>query len=157
MREVIVAVLSSVITAGVLWGVAQAGGFVKRIAIPKVPGGAVLAFDGQCPNANEGWKPYAKAEGRFILGVGTGPLNGQVHIEQLGGAEEVQLMATHLPGHSHDVLLSSDTEGGGSGIRGANNNSNGAQSRKRAVSEGEASPHNNMPPFVALTFCQKIR
>lgn len=142
-----------------------------------IPSGAVVAFDLQngCP---VGWKAdFAKGQGKFILGVGSGTLSyrGNHHRpddvanvvalrdvlwNDQGGEEKHLLNLLEIPSHSHkhkdsttSVLLDRHDFGADNA-----NNSLGvyiqSKTRTSAVVGGNA-PHNNMPPFIALHFCKK--
>lgn len=174
--KIIVGVASAIGTAAVLWGVAQTGGLIKQVFIPDLPGGAVVAFDGKCPES-DGWVPYKAAEGRFLLGVGQGPLAEPVHAEQPGGNETHALTVEEMPTHSHaagdlratqsekflHASKSSEAVDGGArtdGIFKAPPHTQDYGNHLHEIAghtatQGDGTPHNNMPPFVALYFCKK--
>ena len=123
-----------------------------------VPEGAVAAFTTSCP---DGWESFTGAEGRFILGVGQGPLKKAVRLEEPGGEEEVALQDKQLPSHAHPF---DETNHFNVEIVKTNQNKKIHVSpagdypvnfSKSAAREGDGHPHNNMPPFIALQFCKK--
>ncbi len=64
-----------------------------------VPAGAVMAFNlKKCPKR---WKPYAPAEGRFVLGADR---DNEINIP--GGDFKFTLSKNQLPLHSHSVSIS---------------------------------------------------
>ncbi len=123
----------------------------------RIPSGAVVAFATTCPQA-QGWSPYKEAEGRFILGVGKGPLENFVGLGTPGGKEEVELTIEEMPAHSHSLTwtmeenpkypLNWNGQGGGPSIP-----SN--VEKFPPLMQGYNEPHNNMPPYIPLYFCKK--
>ncbi len=123
------------------------------------PKGAVVAFATTCPSTG-GWSPYKQAEGRFILGVGKGPLGKFVGLETPGGEEKHTLTIAKMPEHVHhregqfyvqtyDFYVRPDYEG--KAIR----REEIGKDDQKPLPEGESKPHNNMPPNIALYFCKK--
>jgi hypothetical protein len=131
---------------------------------PSIPPGAVLAFNGPCPGPD--WHPFEPAIARFILGAGT-PTTQWKRLRPGGGFDEVDLTPRKLmdmegeenhvlsvrgmPSHSHP--FSAVQPGGGCAFSGCNANAQAQQRNTDAV--GGDHPHNNLPPFVALTYCEK--
>ena len=130
----------------------------------EIPADAVVAVTSEdCP---DGWQKYGKAEGRFVIGVGQGELSVRLGSEEEGGEEEVELSIDHMPMHAHATALHaapSDNRGWGRGgsdkiTVSASYNQAGSDGGHFLTSErGEGSPHNNMPPYIALRFCQRER
>lgn len=116
---------------------------------------AVVAFDrvSGCPN---GWAKFEQAQGRFLLGVGKGPLNDTVDHLHTGGQEEVALTIQQMPRHSHTGWV------GKEGYRAAMNEVHEQIHNAHAVrigdtggkADGSTEPHVNMPPYIALYFCK---
>ena len=128
---------------------------------PAIPAGAVVAFSSEaCP---EGWQKYSDAEGRFVIGVGQGPLAERLALEQRGGKKEVELSVDNMPKHAHATALHAartDERGWGRGTSdkttvSASVNKDATDGGYFLTSEqGEGKPHDNMPPYIALRFCQ---
>lgn len=120
-----------------------------------VPRGGVMAFsrsDG-CPS---GWSEFEESQGRFIIGVDRSkfrlPFEGGKPVYQTGGSPTHTLTEDEMPRHRHPVRYGPGAELGQGPIlyllaKG------GLESATAYV--GGASPHNNMPPFIALYYCKK--
>lgn len=158
-KEIIVGVASSILTGAIIWALAQGGTFVRRTFLPELPGDAVVMFDGKCP---EGWRLYNEVGGRFVVGAGPHS-NKDENGEKLrdynpwtnGGEERVALSPDQLPSHNHsirfagpDIGITGPERGGTYGVRGLIDST-------KTGDTGENLPHNNMPPFIALSFCKK--
>lgn len=127
--------------------------------VAAVPRGSVAAFDlDRCP---QGWSPYSRGEGRFIVGVGNDDgnnrdQNGTVltakSLSQVGGEEQHTLTINEMPSHNHGYLRT-DFRGPGVGHDGGNSMS--FHNKQDTERTGGGSPHNNMPPYVALRLCKK--
>jgi hypothetical protein len=135
----------------------------------QMPAGAVVAFnlpEGCPPN----WVPLKAAEGRTIVGAhhdnvegadseGNKNLTTRKLLEQ-GGAETHKLSVAEMPNHNHNSggynrLL---TITGRHTYSGKDDNTRGEPHLKRSgaiKAVGGNQPHNNMPPFVSLYYCQK--
>ena len=140
-----------------------------------VPVGAVVAFDRGfgCP---EGWTDFALARGRTIIGASsptaaTGGLTRR-QFQAVGGAEQHTLKPEEMPAHHHkphdpaDIFVAyrnknsrenthfnTQKEGGTGSLEYPSETA--LTGGPNEASLGEASPHNNMPPFIALYFCKK--
>ena len=150
MRDILVAGGGGIVTVAALWVAAQLGGFAIEVLIPDLPGDAVVAFEGKCP---EGWSPYSKAEGRFILGVGKGPLKKAVFREEPGGEEEVTLTVDGMPEHRHGLYFAGAYLKAGNTEQAIHGNPESLNVTTEPAGRGQ--PHNNMPPYIALYFCKK--
>jgi hypothetical protein len=157
MREVIVAVVSSLATALVLWIV----GWIVRVPVQIfIPQGAVVAFNAtSCP---DGWTPYQHAEGRAILGVGRiSPDGPELLLEQVGGARQVALRIQNLPAHKHDTLLAAQREYSEWGQGPARTSVWGTKADYHetgltsSVGSETPTPFEILPPYVALRCCRK--
>lgn len=138
---------------------------------PSIPAGVVVAmadtrysdskgdeFTEGCP---EGWIRFKEAEGRFILGANArsqSDNSGKYYVSLQDGEERVALTVSELPSHSH--LLPTDGAANGNAqslVHSANNDEGiGPGSSKTDVTGGNQ-PHNNMPPYIALYYCKKVR
>jgi len=199
-REIIVGVVSSILTAIFLFIVAKTGGFLSGhiqtaqvhevadevankhsdvIALklkhntdfiksvkgdkgdagkPGPPGsaaqfptGAIIAFD-QPEGCPEGWSPYLEAAGRMIIGTGKGDGLSNRKYRETGGEEAHTLSINEMPSHNHQYNHESDV-GGGCGRAGCN--SHATYPSFSTSNTGGNRPHNNMPPYIALTYCRK--
>ena len=129
-----------------------------------VPDGAIVAFgSSECP---AGWAAYGRGEGRFIVGAGAhsehntygNPVPSKV-VGDIGGEDQVMLAIEHLPSHRHNNPTEGFTPKGGTsallasdnGFPGDDNNPHG----RPTAYVGGNQPHDNMPPYVALLYCEK--
>ncbi len=138
------------------------GAFAQQAA--GIPKGAVMAFNlAACP---DGWTQFTPARGRTILGVGQStPEDTKYKLGTTGGAETHTLTIEEFPPHNHGLVGA----GNGSYLKqwNATNahyavpcpNARAGSFRTSRLpngwSEGEAKPHNTMPPFIALLYCEK--
>ena len=127
-------------------------------AFAALPSGAVLAFNlEECPS---GWTPFREAEGRFVVGVGNDngrnkdPSGNSLtarHLAQTGGFEAHKLTPDEMPSHTHEHSIAKrvkrqNGDHGSAEIPGTTSTTKAA---------GGGKPHNNVPPFVALRYCQR--
>jgi len=106
--------------------------------------------------------------GRTLLSSGTGPSGSSFTLGQLAGQENVTLIQTQIPGHTHtgNVKVSSGLANSASGA--GNNfaaNTGGTSIYNSGVSgdnmaanvtistTGGGQPHNNRSPYLALGYC----
>lgn len=151
---------------------------IQKVRAARIPSGAVVAFDGQCPE-ELGWKPYEPGIGRFIIGAGTPshpkhekwkrrlPSGGfeEVQLSSYrlsagGGEEEVTLTEEEMPSHAHQSgLLSSgkylNPNKGSNALRMQYKDNGSGNAFFQTDAKGKGKSHNNMPPFIALYFCKK--
>ena len=113
-----------------------------------------------CP---KGWVPFEAAKDRFILGAGANyPVVGTTD-----GEAEVTLSEAQMPTHDHDFAYVSvrgiEWLNAGTNTNMPYFNISSSQSARNVnvkrhgagvFSAGGGEPHNNMPPFIALYFCQ---
>ncbi len=130
---------------------------LKQTLNPQLPIGAVVAFDSSesetCPGAE--WKLYKPAKGRFIVGAGHGDPNIRIprKLGDIGGEEEHKLTIGEMPIHSHGDFWGSDGTKYGMLMENRFHNAG----FKKLKAEGGNKAHNNMPPFIALYFCKKVK
>ncbi|MEC9264436.1 MAG: hypothetical protein VX464_00150 [Pseudomonadota bacterium] len=115
-----------------------------------LPRGAVIAFDlpTGCP---EGWTEHPETKDRFVLGAGS-----TYRYRQTGGESKVRLTISNMPKHDHNLVATIDH--GALNWDGKHPGPLNYPAKEKADDqwkEGESEPHNNMPPYVALYFCQK--
>lgn len=130
-----------------------------------VPSSMVAAFAGiGCP---EGWRQFDPANGRVIVGIDgrqeyAVTLHGGVPDFATGGEEEVTLTEEQMPTHDHATIVGRSPEDSrgweriyvGDVVTMAVHNDFyfGGETHATAVA-GSATPHNNMPPYIALYWC----
>lgn len=143
---------------------------------PTIPDGAVVAFLHPCEDL-DGWENYEDGKGKFLIGVGQGTLRykgphkpprtpseiqlNEIQFSDQGGQETHTLIDDELPKHDHS------NEGGRylvqiTGERTAEyiDNSENEIDTMTGIElkpVGKGSPHNNMPPYIAVYFCEKKR
>ena len=107
-------------------------------------------------------------QGSMPIGFGQGPGLSLYDLGESGGAQTVTLLATEMPAHSHTAQAS--ISGGTDSPAGAawgesklgktplnvyaasNPNNNVPMSPQALASAGGSLPHNNLPPYLCLTF-----
>ena len=127
--------------------------------VSEVPTGAVVAFTtADCP---AGWSPYDDAEGRFVVGVGRhtehdpwGIPVADLTLGNVGGHRTHKLTEDEMPRHVHEFQSS---DGYDSPESTDNTPHEFGQKNRHDPTRptGGDTPHNNMPPYIALTHCRK--
>lgn len=136
--------------------------FIKDVqtGIAVVPPGTVAAFDlASCP---DGWSEFAEGAGRTLVGVGSGEGLSSRTLKETGGEESHTLTIEEMPGHRH-TLPDTVIVARGQEIQLSQRASDLAYSAfvmaepdlDYTSDEGDGSPHNNMPPYIALYLCKK--
>lgn len=136
---------------------AQELGMIQRVqALEKILENAVVASPSPCESLGPRWVVYRAAEGRFLLGAST-----RIGAGRSGGEETVALTVPNLPPHGHPINVGNDNN--------MNNHLAGSTSRsgigrtfdpnKSTLHQvigpvGSGEPHNNMPPYRAMYFCE---
>ena len=138
--------------------------------------GAVIAFDRTTNNGEaacpEDWTLFEPAIGRMVLGAGSivkdgPPSNSRMfqpsysenQVLSVGGEVLHDLTIAEMPTHTHSIYLV------GSFLKPDPNSKNPVaheiagpprgQEFSGIETAGGGSPHNNMPPYIALYFCKK--
>jgi hypothetical protein len=134
--------------------------------INNIPSDAVLAFanapDGEdqrdCSAIGGGWTNFTVADGKFIIGA-----NKKYNAGNSGGEHEVTLSVNNIPDHSHEIYAfrASDIhehQKSNNDLRLGNssNSSNNRDNQRTLNSNKTTKPHNNIPPYIALTYCKKL-
>ncbi|HSM88281.1 MAG TPA: tail fiber protein [Candidatus Limnocylindrales bacterium] len=108
-------------------------------------------------------------QGSAPLGAGQGPGLSLRSLGETGGEKTVTLLATEMPSHTH--IAQADPSGGGSAVPTNNTwgasggrgrpgapyapssaGSNVQMSANATAVTGSGLPHNNMPPYLCMTF-----
>lgn len=124
-----------------------------------VPSGAIMAFRlEECP---AGWKPVPELAGRVVVGAGVGqsdfldrPLTERT-LGEVGGEEIHELTVDEMPSHTHGYKTTDN------GQLLDNDHNKVAQPRygvvrkRNTASTGGDGGHNNMQPFLVLTYCER--
>ena len=175
LERVITGAAGAVVAVLIISALTKFTDWIGVLFEPAVPDGAVVAFLSPCKEV-DGWDDYTDGAGKFLLGAGEGVLRPQgphkppssqseislseIKFGDQGGQETHTLTIPEMPEHNHD---------NGSGkyllqITGKNTvsatDSKGSHEidirHGFAIKEaGHGQPHNNMPPYIALHFCQK--
>ena len=146
--QIVAGVLGSLLTALLLATLPNAFRWLVR---PAVPNGAVVAFEGSCP---DGWQLFPSAGGRFIVGAGEHP-NRPLRTYRVGevGGEELHLLTIdELPPHSHQYTATGVLKSG-CGLQGCNDSL--TQDARPTSTVGGGQPFENRPPYLALTYCRR--
>ena len=129
-----------------------------------LPSGAVVAFAKEhgCP---AGWTEYKEAEGRFIVGAGRHSEYNQYgnevtmkYVGDTGGEDQVRLGIDHMPSHFHRNPSRGDDAQRRKivwALQAARLGDYGGPDSRPTEATGGNKPHDNMPPFVALVYCQR--
>lgn len=158
-RDIILAALGAMIAAMIGVMAERFFSAFSSLLGPPVPSGAVVAFGHEsCP---EGWESYVLGSGRFLLGSGKDYTTGEsyeLHAE--GGIARHPLRIEEMPHHNHSA------DGRGFLVRVTGRDTVHAQTDETPgeinirqglpmVPIGEGKPHENMPPYLVVNFCQK--
>lgn len=133
-----------------------------------LPIGAITAFPGNFDSAGhpissgtadtswrlcDGGDGTPDLRGRFVLGVSDGHSAGQT-----GGEATHTLTEAEMPAHNHAQYITADETSGTNTVQNVGCLRNGRTWYER-INTGMAGgglPHNNMPPYYALSFIMKI-
>lgn len=128
---------------------------IDLVEANSVPKGTVAWFNK--PSCPTGWNDYSAARGRTIFGAGnmynTDITNQKItnwSLGQTGGEEKHQLKVSEMPSYSH----TQERWGTFTGSQGSGGTWSGRGSQVTGFAGGDE-PHNTIPPFVALTPCEK--
>lgn len=119
-----------------------------------VPPRTVIAYAGQqCP---DGWVPYTQLAGRVIVGPGTDDWGNRRVPGGTGGVPTVRLTVRQMPSHTHAFKYVHQAESGHYRNSVRPGNEEGPDIRTfDTVSSGGNQPHENMPPYLVMTMCEK--
>ena len=150
-RNIVIGAAGAIMAVVVLTAAETLWGWVSIVLGPPVPSGAVVAFDGECP---EEWDSYQLGAGRFLLGA-----DNARTLHEEGGEENHTLTVAEMPNHNHDngqfllVRITGSHTAPGFDDRG--HNEFNIQHGVSMVAMGGGQPHNNMPPYLVVNFCEK--
>lgn len=160
--RIVISVVTSLLTAGAIWGAGKLGAFAYIVFEPAVPASAVIAFNGECP---PGWDKFDIASGRFLVAAGTGQdANGKLETFELGpnvkGEYVHRLSIDEMPSHNHgfkkQIAGVPTFVGVAVGVPSSKTDNNFVNAFLDAdFNQGEGDAHNNIPPYIALNFCVK--
>lgn len=127
------------------------------VCIDTVVPDTIVGFNGNvCP---PGWARFTAADGRML--IGTGSASGQSYsLGQTGGSAFHTLTQAEMPSHSHGYYdyWASDNNKGGQPAPDDNfflKSLDSHNSYRTTNSAGGNQPHENRPPYVAVTWCIK--
>lgn len=154
------------IPAGTLWAYAYTG---TVASVDTLDGGAAGAVS---DNTGPFWEVIAAMAARSPIGAGTLPSGLILNVGDVGGEERHTLLTTELAKHTHqrnndnnseDIVLGSVNTGttelfagtispfpGGHVAQYTNTGPNNG-----GGTDGEANPHNNLPPYYTLSFLRR--
>lgn len=106
-------------------------------------------------------------QGGTVVGHGTSTTGTDYFIGETGGSETVTLIQTEMPFHNHDVQASTTPaeqsaptasrslarSTPGSAYQSVTNANLANAAPEAVATAGGGSPHNNMPPVLAMNFC----
>ncbi len=125
-------------------------------SVVSVPYGAVMAFDGDCP---DGWEEVVNAQGRTLIGSGVFVEDGITYTYNngdTGGFTKVQLTVDELPSHNH-IISGQDNTGaptGGSANEVGNVENYPSIFHRTSSNTGGDQAHENRPPYIAYKICK---
>jgi microcystin-dependent protein len=102
--------------------------------------GALKRYCGELPDLRS----------RFIVGAGQGPMLSNYPINEKKGEEKHTLLIDEMPSHTHEYQKSEFTKSDGN----SHWTSYGTLP-KETLPKGGDQPHNNLPPYYALTYIIK--
>lgn len=144
------------------WIDAPTGGNGNGNYLVKAPVGTIVIWSGAEEEIPAGWHICNGEDGtidlrdKFVLGAGTAHPVGET-----GGSEEVTLTFAQMPVHSHNIEARYNNAGNGAIATKINSGSTGRVTGSlgnnlSTYTAGDSQPHNNMPPYYALCYIQKI-
>ena len=175
LERIMIGAAGAVVAVLIMSALTKFTDWVSVLFEPAVPDGAVVAFLSPCKEV-DGWEDYADGAGKFLLGVGRGVLRPQgphkppssqseislseIKLGDQGGQEAHKLTYDEMPVHNHDnqsgkylvQITGHHTE---KEVDSIGSNQIDIRHGFPIKSAGGGEPHNNMPPYIALHFCQK--
>ena len=125
--------------------------------VNKTLSNAILITAGECAQFGKGWRPYGRMNGRFPLAAGKGKDDrGEVvdfSLGSEGGEYQHQLSEGEMPTHKHAYKDRTYSGGHGTVDYGDDRSQDALDSDRTTAEVGGNLPHNNMPPYLVLSFC----
>ena len=149
----IVILIASSITISVVW-------VSHRLLGKHTPDGVIAISTKECSSLGSTWRSYEAGGGRFIVGVGTASddrSEGRTFtFGDIGGSYSQDLTEKQMPEHDHGRVYVESDEVDFKVKRADRGKSVHKLKRERLKSEGAGEAHNNVPPYVALYFCERF-
>jgi len=141
------------------------GDINEQLSTFKLPDQAILISTVECSKLEGNWKDYSDLSGRFALAKGASTDEyGETKQYALGdkhGVHDHKLEEDELPEHAHKLIWGLDTGDTGKRVRGYNlfpeNKVLIGRTLHDTSSIGGNKPHNNMPPYLVLSYCIQNR
>lgn len=133
--------------------------FAKHCSSTEFPTNAIVPFaQKECPS---GWQRYENGSGRFVVGVGRhtehDPYGNEVddlELGETGGNRTHQLSPKEMPKHRHEYIFSSGYDSPKHTDSSPEEFGDKDKPHQKTSQAGGNSPHNNMPPYIALLLCK---
>lgn len=136
--------------------ISATGGTASPQQLVNAPIGAIMAWYDTAETVPAGWHVCDGEEGtldlrgQFLLGANENHLVGET-----GGSEEVTLTLAQMPSHTHEILNNENASSLGSWRLSRTAGGTTAEDYITKTAGG-SKPHQNMPPYRAVIFIQKI-
>lgn len=144
-REILIGAIGIVVASLIAVAVEEIFGALSSLIGPSVPRGAVVAFHGDCPK--KGWESYQLGAGRFLLGFDKNDTRKERKLHYPGGSETHKLTAEEIPSHGHNQVAH--------GRRCSGECKSLVDVGQTRTSSEAAKAHQNMPPYLVVSFCKK--
>ncbi|MDE0035588.1 MAG: hypothetical protein OXU75_20975 [Deltaproteobacteria bacterium] len=134
----------------------------QTVEFGKLLAGVIVLTVSTCDDLGPDWRRYDTMDGRFPLGAGQTKeqLEGKTtfKVGEKGGAYVHRLTELEMPNHTHsfkDRYLDGRT---GGGVRGDDDDKERhyTDGNRTTKDRGGGKPHNNMPPYLVVNYCQKV-
>jgi len=105
--------------------------------------------------------------GRVVVGMGAGPGLVQKSIGEMSGTENVTLLASQMPAHTHTLNAGAGSglgspvgnfngasrDGSGQPVSNYTNTATGTMNAQAVGMTGSNQPHSNMQPYTVVNYC----